>query len=139
MQLLAAFKDIFATGRKEITSENVVAELHKDPTSIWAESLGDRTAVFVANARPAAHHVAIRRRNSSTFSRGFYLPIRTSAHGWTRRSEKRPRRTEERRSRATECADVRIEGPLHGAAGNYENGVLGHAHARLSHTLRRLL
>ena len=31
VQLLAAFKDIFATGRKEITSENVVAELHKDP------------------------------------------------------------------------------------------------------------
>jgi hypothetical protein len=26
VQLLAAFKDIFATGRKEITSENVVAE-----------------------------------------------------------------------------------------------------------------
>ena len=37
VQLLAAFKDIFATGRKEITSESVVAELHKDPTSIWAE------------------------------------------------------------------------------------------------------
>jgi hypothetical protein len=37
VQLLAAFKDIFAAGRKEITSENVVAELHKDPTSIWAE------------------------------------------------------------------------------------------------------
>ena len=37
VQLLAAFKNIFATGRKEIPSENVVAELHKDPTSIWAE------------------------------------------------------------------------------------------------------
>jgi hypothetical protein len=37
VQLLAAFKDIFATGRREITSESVVAELHKDPTSIWAE------------------------------------------------------------------------------------------------------
>src|SRR4029079_4099479 len=37
VQLLAAFKDIFAAGRQEIPSENVVAELHKDPTSIWAE------------------------------------------------------------------------------------------------------
>ena len=37
VRLLAAFKDMFAAGRKEITSENVVAELRKDPTSIWAD------------------------------------------------------------------------------------------------------
>jgi hypothetical protein len=34
--LLAAFKGMFAD-RKEITSEDVVAELRKDPTSIWAD------------------------------------------------------------------------------------------------------
>src|SRR5262249_19440419 len=37
VRLLAAFKDMFAASRKEITSENVVAELRKDPTSIWAD------------------------------------------------------------------------------------------------------
>jgi hypothetical protein len=37
VRLLAAFHEWFATGRSEITSEDVVAELRKDPTSIWAE------------------------------------------------------------------------------------------------------
>jgi hypothetical protein len=37
VRLLAAFRDMFAASRKEITSENVVAELRKDPTSIWAD------------------------------------------------------------------------------------------------------
>jgi putative DNA primase/helicase len=35
--LLAAFKAIFATGRKEVTSEAVVATLTADPTSVWAD------------------------------------------------------------------------------------------------------
>jgi putative DNA primase/helicase len=37
VRLLAAFKDMFAVGRTEMTSEDVVAELRKDPTSIWIE------------------------------------------------------------------------------------------------------
>jgi hypothetical protein len=36
VRLLAAFKDMFA-GRQEITSEDVVTELRKDPTSIWVD------------------------------------------------------------------------------------------------------
>jgi putative DNA primase/helicase len=37
VQLLAAFADMFAAGRTEITSADVAAELPKDPTSIWVE------------------------------------------------------------------------------------------------------
>jgi hypothetical protein len=130
VQLLAAFKDIFATGRKEIPSENVVAELHKDPTSIWAEykhggPITQRQVAHLLDAfdiDPVVIHPS-KRSNSSprgykasqflTFSRGFYLPIRTSAHCWTRSSEKTPQSSEERRRGASECADVRIESPLH--------------------------
>jgi hypothetical protein len=40
LQLLAAFKEIFASRRKEITSAAVVEHLTADPTSLWVEYNG---------------------------------------------------------------------------------------------------
>jgi Protein of unknown function (DUF3631) len=37
VQLLTAFNELFAAGKKVITSESVVAHLRRDPTSIWAD------------------------------------------------------------------------------------------------------
>jgi putative DNA primase/helicase len=100
VQLLAAFKDIFATGRKEITSENVVAELHKDPTSIWAEykhggPITQRQVAHLLDAFDIDPVVVHPTKRSNSSPRGykasqfvdaltrFYPPIRTSAHGCT--------------------------------------------------------
>jgi putative DNA primase/helicase len=40
VQLLAAFQTMFATGRREITSNEVVAELLSDPDAPWTEYRG---------------------------------------------------------------------------------------------------
>ena len=73
VQLLAALKAMLAeSGKKEITSEFIVAELRKDPASIWAD-FNPRRPHFAAPGR-----ISARRSTTSTPFRCTRPSARTS-------------------------------------------------------------